>query len=372
MLFLSRIAIFACMKLHIFNPDHDMALASNLQVFTAPHAARQLQSDLEYLPALWADEGDLVLVENVDNARDKMRHLAGVAGRKHVQFITPDQLASAFKASFLVDSIHPWGWNKALCFKLQRLGCPKIMLPTTSVLQRLRQISSRQWAASHLQQDVKFVDNVAALEHMMLTEGGVVIKAPWSCSGRGVRFYNAENNSAVCQDTLRWAQNVIAKQGGVTVEPYYNKVKDFGMEFEMFDGHVHYLGLSLFNTSNTAYSGNLLATEDAKEKIISRYIPVTQLQVIRQYVIDVMEPALKGMYNGAFGVDMMICTRNSSSKEILVNPCIEVNLRRTMGHLALALSKNVSDCQCAMQIAYTGNRYHLNVRKLNVNDEDIV
>ena len=61
------------MILHIFNPEHDLALASNLANFTAPHAGRQLRSDLGFLPALWAEEGDYVFVENVDQARKAWR-----------------------------------------------------------------------------------------------------------------------------------------------------------------------------------------------------------------------------------------------------------------------------------------------------------
>ena len=80
------------MKLHIFNPEHDLALASNLRQFTAPHAGRQLRSDLSFIPALWADEGDLVLVDDIDNARDKVRHLGGDLVDK-VEFITKVQLA---------------------------------------------------------------------------------------------------------------------------------------------------------------------------------------------------------------------------------------------------------------------------------------
>ena len=62
--------IFACemAKLHIFNPEHDIALASNLSNFTAPHAGRQLRADLGFLPALWAEEGDVIMVENVEYA----------------------------------------------------------------------------------------------------------------------------------------------------------------------------------------------------------------------------------------------------------------------------------------------------------------
>ncbi len=39
------------MTLHVFNPEHDIALAYDNKYFTAPHAGRQLRYDLEYLPA---------------------------------------------------------------------------------------------------------------------------------------------------------------------------------------------------------------------------------------------------------------------------------------------------------------------------------
>ena len=51
------------MTLRIFNPEHDIALAADELHFTAPHAARELRTDLGFLPALWADDGDLILVE---------------------------------------------------------------------------------------------------------------------------------------------------------------------------------------------------------------------------------------------------------------------------------------------------------------------
>ena len=56
------------MKLHVFNPEHDLALAANLSNFTAPHAGRQLRADLGFLPALWAGDDDVVLVGNTEDA----------------------------------------------------------------------------------------------------------------------------------------------------------------------------------------------------------------------------------------------------------------------------------------------------------------
>ena len=63
------------MKLHIFNPEHDLALAANLSNFTAPHAGRQLRADLGFIPAIWAAAEDYVLVENVEDAECRFLRL---------------------------------------------------------------------------------------------------------------------------------------------------------------------------------------------------------------------------------------------------------------------------------------------------------
>lgn len=100
-----------------------------------------------------------------------------------------------------------------------------------------------------------------------------------------------------------------------------------------------------------------------------------------------MEPALKDIYSGPFGVDMMICTKgekdefcdavlNQQDDEVErtglgVVPCIEINLRRTMGHVAIDLYEhllaNSSDEMKTnrtniMRVEYDGNRYHLRIK----------
>lgn len=154
------------MKLHIFNPEHDLALAAHLRQFTAPHAGRQLRSDLAFIPALWADQGDLVLVDDIDNARDKVRHLGEHLTEK-VEFITKLQLEHLLKTEF-IDCVHPWGWDLSLKGELERIGLPEIMLPTDEVLDKVRAISSRQWAAEHLQQDVVYADNFALVKECVM------------------------------------------------------------------------------------------------------------------------------------------------------------------------------------------------------------
>ena len=114
-----RFSLYLCtMKLHIFNPEHDLALAANLKQFTAPHAGRQLRSDLAFIPDLWAEEGDLVLVDDIDFAKNRVRHFGAELSSK-VEFITKPQLKHLLKTEFL-DSVHPWGWNLSLKGELDR------------------------------------------------------------------------------------------------------------------------------------------------------------------------------------------------------------------------------------------------------------
>jgi len=366
------------MKLHIFNPEHDLALAANLRQFTAPHAGRQLRSDLAFIPALWADEGDLVLVDDIDNARDKVRHF-GEALLEKVEFITKAQLEHLLKTEFL-DSVHPWGWDLSLKGELERIGLPEMMLPTDGVLNNVRAISSRKWAAEHLQQGVVYAESFALVKECVMRWGKAVVKAPWSSSGRGVRYVAADEfrTHGEYPSFERWVSNIIFRQGGVTVEPYYNKVKDFGMEFEMRDGKVLYRGLSLFDTVKNAYTGNLLCAEEEKLEILEKYVSVELLDSVKQKIMGVTESALKENYSGPFGVDMMICLKEedlASAAGILpakgdfaLVPCIELNLRRTMGHVALDLTKmlaeGTSNKVCAsnlMRVEFDGNRYHLRV-----------
>ena len=339
------------MKLHIFNTEHDLALAFGGIYFTPPHAARQLRADLGFLPALLAD--DVVLVEDIDNATNQIRHLKGV--RHHARWVTLAQLATQMKSSaWHVDAVCPWGWDRALCHQLVTV-LPELepLVPSMQQLDSIRDISNRRWAAAHLGNTGIYCTTEEAMEAAMRQFGTFVLKSPWSCSGRGIR-YRADN---------RWACRVIEQQGGIMVEPCYNKVVDFGMGFHTDEsGHVNYDGLSLFETVNGAYKGNLIAPESEKRRIIGRYLSDEILTAARQRVMTTMEQALKHTYVGPFGVDMMVYRQRN---ELLLAACVELNLRCTMGHVAIALTRRLNPDGLApnklMRIEYDGNHYHLRI-----------
>ena len=231
-------------KLHIFNPEHDIALASNLTNFTAPHAGRQLRADLGFLPALWADEGDYVLVEDADYAA--LAYRRATKGRKcRVVWVTKSQLSS-----LPLQSVSPWGWDAALRHQLLRYGVDASLLPSEQQVAEIRQLSHRQTAALLLPSlridgtvgEAVFCQSVEAVEQQLSLHPRLVLKAPWSSSGRGLRFINGQ----LSEYHLGWLRNLLVSQGGVMAEPFYDKVKDFGMEFIAdADGTIRYEGLSV-------------------------------------------------------------------------------------------------------------------------------
>ena len=345
------------MKLLVFNPEHDLALAANLSNFTAPHAGRQLRADLGFVPAIWAAADDFVLVENVEDAE---RRFLRLTRRPFGRFIAKELLC---KLQF--SAVDVWGWDLAIRAYLLRWGVEAVVMPTVTQIDAIRQLSHRRHAmqlleslqmpgtigcASETDQMDIIADRLHRGEHL-------VVKAPWSSSGRGVRFMEGDMNIY----DKGWVRHVIEKQGSVMVEPYYNKVKDFGMEF-VSDGKglVSYVGLSLFQTSNGAYTGNILASEDEKEHMISRYISADLLKAIRQKICTLMGVLLKDRYAGAFGIDMMVVRRDDGDG-FLLHPCVEINLRRTMGHVAISLTEHCSGLPKLMKMEYNSNIYKIRI-----------
>ena len=188
--------------------------------------------------------------------------------------------------------------------------------------------------------------------NLLQHQESLVLKAPWSSSGRGVRFVRSVEELS---NVMNWISNILKTQGSIMAEPYYNKVKDFGMEFMADEnGGIHYLGLSLFHTVNGAYEGNILATESVKQEMISRYVPACMIDSVKHKIIEHLR--LDG-YVGPFGIDMMVTKEG-------FHPCVEINLRRTMGHVALAISPTDDDIRGVMRVIYDRNHYKLKINKL--------
>ena len=351
-----------CVKimLHIFNPEHDIALAANSKHWTAPHAGRKLRADLGWLPALWASDGDIILVDDVEAAKNAVRKLKHPTA--NAAFVSLDNINKLD-----INNISPWGWDKAICQQLRCHGISDAILPSDDILNRQRQLSDRAVAARLLAAinnemgdvcgEAVVAESFEQMTKQVMEWGSAVLKSPWSSSGRGVRFINGiDELSSSSSNIVRWVDNVLRNQGHIMVERKLDKIKDFGMEFTaLADGTVRYDGLSLFSTVNGAYTGNILATEEEKQSMLTRYLSLQLLADVQQFICSWMQQEIRGAYVGPFGVDMMAC---AEKEKPTLNPCVEINLRRTMGHVALAISPCEPGKQLIMNIGYEGTGYH--------------
>lgn len=331
-----------------------MALAYNVAHFTLPHAIQEFKTNLGFLPALWADDDDFVLVDDVLFALKALAQLH--VRHADVLFVTTSDLKN-----FVFSDIEPWGWDKAICSLLANAGVSQDIMPTNEYVEKLRHLSDRRRTTGITARLRDGIENITCGESKCCNSldevheerrkhGNIVVKAPWSSSGRGVRYIN----TGMGESTARWIAKTIERQGGVMVEPHYRKVCDFAMEFYIDNGVADYRGMSLFMTNGSSYSGNVVATEDEKMRMVSRYIRPQLLHEVKVRIMQYLADSDYNGYKGALGIDMMAVT-NESEDGFLLDPCVELNLRRTMGHVANALKPTDAEPARLMRIVHDVN-----------------
>lgn len=324
------------MRLHLFNPDTDMALADGRANYLPPSSAHQMALDLAILPMWYEMSGDGILAASAYN--DVFFQQMKVLFNKDIFLVTEPEVCE-------YDNITPipWGWNASVRRYLYQKGVPLIALPSDDELKRWRMMASRERIAECLAELLHMPSccgesvnlyNLKDCQNYVDNHGHAVLKAPWSGSGRGLLWCER----GYTQTVAGWCSNVLCRQGCVVAAPVYDKVEDFAMEFQS-DGHgnIRFVGYSLFQTNaRGAYRGNILLSNSDFEKWMAQYISVKNLLQIRVAVQNVLAK-LCASYIGFLGVDMMVCR----AEKFLVHPCVEINLRMNMGIIACQLYKNL-------------------------------
>lgn len=350
--------------LHVFNPEHDIALARNNKYFTAPRAGRKLREDCCFLPVLWAKEGDFILVSNRNQAFENIKE-CGIEAQG-INLTTLNELHS-LPEGIRVD---PWGWDSSLCFELEKNGLKSGSIPDEGELKDIRYFSNRRFASEVLTKlrnelacngidsvgEAFSIDNVSTVENNINDNSKVVLKEPWSSSGRGVRFVDCNLNT----ETRNWAKKIIQQQGCIMLEPYYHKICDFGMEFIADEKGVQFRGLSVFNTSNGFYDGNLILPEEKKVEILSKFISKEEIEAVYKSIERLLTDLLGNKFSGLLGVDMMIVEKADRK---YLHPMVEINMRRTMGHVAID-AYNKFHKEAIMRIRNDGKNYKLSLESL--------
>lgn len=319
-------------KIYLFNPDNDLALASFSPYYQSPERIRRMMADMSFLPFWFADAGALVKVASEERVEAFLAQYGDWVANRSV----------GFTCRWEDGEYLPWGWNPSLVHTLRKEGCRVEGLPDDARLERLRKLSSRVHAVDLLAElttdtRLKGISRVARsledVEKMMAQHHRIILKAPWSGSGKGIlRTSVPEWN----EHAKGWTSRVVRTQGAVMVEPLYDRQTDFAMEYHIDEeGRVAFCGYSLFETDvHGYYKGNVLLSDTAIEQRLSAHLPIDLLHRIREVHMAFISQRLASDYRGYIGIDMMICREGETC---FCQPCVEINLRMTMGMVSRIL-----------------------------------
>lgn len=319
-------------RLFLFNPENDIALGSGLARITPPKMARLLHLGGEALPVWLAQKGDYILAPDII---DK-------------EFETAEQLGVTLVRSAKgldISELCPWGWSLDACNQFEKAGVDEKLVDLhRNRMDAHRELSHRRSSLIlkkilHLDayelHDTEAVEakNIDDAKTFISSVGAAFVKAPWSCSGRGVFRVDIntfpENSARIL--------GCIKQQGSVIIEKALDKVIEFAMLFNynpaLAASKVCFVGYSMTKTAeNGRYLGNVVAPQNEIKDTLVSFVSRESLIAIRRAVCSALPLLLGDTYSGPLGIDMMIY--RDSAGAIKVNPCIEINLRYTMGFVA--------------------------------------
>lgn len=364
------------MNIFLFTPEHDLCLANG---------------DLHYVPP----ESALCFA---DECAGIMRYMYGpeahcLSARQFVQMMKEDEVGRA------ENDIIAWGWTETLRTYLLSAGVAEVSIPGKEDVLRWRQLQHRSTSAGLLAwlsrqtgspYPVEAVTDLGQLQALRERYGALVLKAPWSGSGRGLHWLWPVDSSQQKTDSqsvgampatpntgeedrllTTWFNKIVAHQDCVMAEPWLSVLQDFAMEFyigdvpavlhreEMgkskgCDPEVSFLGYSLFECRAGVYAENLLLTDEDIESRLGEYIPVAQLHHIRLLLAHWLTQNVLPYYHGPLGVDMFI---HDSTRGPRLRPVSEINFRHTMGLVAHEyLRHHPADNGKHFAIRYVANR----------------
>ncbi|MBQ9074154.1 MAG: hypothetical protein IJY30_06870 [Muribaculaceae bacterium] len=315
--------------IHLFNPENDLALAQGNRNYTPPPNAMALHTAGATLPMWYGNDND-VFITNDTNIKwiEHTKHALGI----NIDIYDPSKHKTGYWPA-------PWGWSHDAARQFAKAGVPVEKIMPTEHIDNLRMLSHRRTTINvikSLKETLPFelpttpaeIHTAEDVIHYRNKHNGCYIKAPWSSSGRGV----ADVSSMPDAELHRRAEGIIHRQGSILCEAVLDKVEDFAMLFYSDGTSVKFVGYSAFFTEHgAAYTGNIVTSDDNIRRKLATYVNPDHLDMVSASLEDILTTTLLPHYIGYLGVDMMIYKSND---KMLIAPCVEINMRMTMGILA--------------------------------------
>ncbi len=338
-------------SIFIYNPTCEIAIANGTVSFMPNKTLQQFEHDLDILPLYFATADDYVLVHQIPES-SYLEYLQSVGVELPIFKVFDEAINDNAFIDMPKQSLQPWGWSATMHHQLKELkpSCSSSFLhqPNANWQSHHKNFYSRKKALEVLKDLITNNDTldfitsnqmgkvcvaVEEIELLLEQHQKIVIKTPWSSSGRGLQVLR---KNYLNQSIIQWINGSLSEQGYLMVEPLLDKVADFSLQYHINNkGDIQFLGNAYFTTnSNGQYAGNLLGETPA---IIRENISAEKMEVLEKQVAIALDNAdFTNNYTGFLGVDCLLFNDHDSLK---IHPCVEINLRYNMGILGCYLNR---------------------------------
>ncbi|GHT62887.1 hypothetical protein AGMMS50239_17500 [Bacteroidia bacterium] len=358
--------------IHYFNPGHETAVLNASKYYRPPRMVVKMQEDLALLPVWYASPGDSVLAGCTEHGARLTDALHRVPCTVYPAPVEPWGL-SPQSIHYLETLNEQYGWQLQIPewkdeyrFLGSRFAAQKALESLIEAIPEIDKIILPQFYST-----IEDIEKVLSIHCTPCTFrpspfASYLIKSPYSSSGRGLLWLPP---GKLAQSERQIISGMLKKQSRVSLEKALDKRLDFSMHFEITqDKETHFIGYSVFQTNaKGAYESSLLANQEILEKQITDLIDKDSLQKVQENLIGILQEMYSPYYTGNLGVDMLAYF---SENRFRLHPCVEINMRKSMGYLAIRLFENhicpASQGQFFVEYhksAQTLNEKHLSLQK---------
>jgi hypothetical protein len=244
-------------------------------------------------------------------------------------------------------ALRPWGWGPSICAAYAPLGGP-------AWDPAWRRFYEKSWGVERLRERPDLVDSavIGVVCHSWdevraATSGAVVWKAPLGTAGRGLR--RPED-----PDAQRWAEEILASQGAIVVEPWLDRVLDLSVQIDVSADRVAVAPWGRFLADGRGrYQGAVLGDVLRGQLPAVKRLLAEQGPRLGEMANHVGRALADGGFRGSAGIDALVYRDGDA---VRLKPLVEVNPRATMGRIAAAIGRRVRRDRVGLWVQVTRKR----------------
>ncbi|MDR2804314.1 MAG: hypothetical protein LBB85_01520 [Dysgonamonadaceae bacterium] len=331
--------------IHYFNPGHETAILNASKHYQPPVKQVKMQRDLAFLPAWYAQPDDFVWIEEdlTDTFLNDIKDL-----NIRIKTLSINQLENR-KNDISTQNIEFWGISPQNLHRFESIKKKhglQWQIPLWK--EEYRYLGSRLSAHGALSE---LLESIPALDKTLLPQvvsqmaeieaytaardETLLVKSPFSSSGRGLVWLPP---GLLARSERQIIGGMLKKQSQVSIEKVLDKEMDFSMHFTIdSEQAVRFAGYSVFQTTEKgAYKNSCIAAQEVVEKQINSFVDKELLLQVKNRLLNILQSVYAPHYTGNIGVDLLVYRTNQAYR---LHPCVEINMRKSMGYLAICLQQ---------------------------------